>query len=127
MVINDLFFRVLLYSFIYLTELIFIAVRGLSLVPVSRGHSSLSATRVVSSAYLRLLIFLPAILIPACASSSLEFLMRYSAAATAAAAKLLQSCPTLCNRVDGSPPGSTIPGILQARTLEWVAISFSNA
>ena len=44
-----------------------------------------------------------------------------------AAAKLLQSCPTLCNPMDCSPPGSTIPGILQARTLEWVAISFSNA
>ena len=43
------------------------------------------------------------------------------------AAKLLQSCPTLCNPTDGSPPGSPIPGILQARTLEWVAISFSNA
>ena len=43
------------------------------------------------------------------------------------AAKSLQSCPTLCDPVDGSPPGSTIPGILQARTLEWVAISFSNA
>ena len=42
-------------------------------------------------------------------------------------AKLLQSCPTLCNPIDGSPPGSAIPGILQARTLEWVAISFSNA
>ena len=46
--------------------------------------------------------------------------------AAAAAAKLLQSCPTLCDPIDGSPPGSTIPGILQARTLEWVAISFSN-
>ena len=45
----------------------------------------------------------------------------------AAAAKLLQSCPTLCDPRDGSPPGSAIPGILQARTLEWVAISFSNA
>ena len=45
----------------------------------------------------------------------------------AAAAKSLQSCPTLCNPIDGSPPGSAIPGILQARTLEWVAISFSNA
>ena len=43
------------------------------------------------------------------------------------AAKLLQSCPTLCNPIDGSPPGSSVPGILQARTLEWVAISFSNA
>ena len=48
-------------------------------------------------------------------------------AAAAAAAKSLQSCPTLCNSIDGSPPGSAIPGILQARTLEWVAISFSNA
>ena len=44
-----------------------------------------------------------------------------------ATAKLLQSCPTLCDPIDGSPPGSPIPGILQARTLEWVAISFSNA
>ena len=45
----------------------------------------------------------------------------------AAAAKSLQSCPTLCDPRDGSPPGSPITGILQARTLEWVAISFSNA
>ena len=45
----------------------------------------------------------------------------------AAAAKSLQSCPTLCDPMDGSPPGSAVPGILQARTLEWVAISFSNA
>ena len=45
----------------------------------------------------------------------------------AAASKSLQSCPTLCDPIDGSPPGSTVPGILQARTLEWVAISFSNA
>ena len=44
----------------------------------------------------------------------------------AAAAKSLQSCPTLCDPIDGSLPGSPIPGILQARTLEWVAISFSN-
>ena len=44
-----------------------------------------------------------------------------------AAAKSLQSCPTLCDPIDGSPPGSAVPGILQARTLEWVAISFSNA
>ena len=45
----------------------------------------------------------------------------------AAAAKPLQSCPTLCDPIDGSPPGSAVPGILQARTLEWVAISLSNA
>ena len=47
--------------------------------------------------------------------------------AAAAAAKSLQSCPTLYDPIDGSPPGSPVPGILQARTLEWVAISFSNA
>ena len=47
--------------------------------------------------------------------------------AAAAAARSLQSCPTLCDPIDGSPPGSPVPGILQARTLDWVAISFSNA
>ena len=46
---------------------------------------------------------------------------------TATTTKSLQSCPTLCDPMDGSPPGSPVPGILQARTLEWVAISFSNA
>ena len=51
----------------------------------------------------------------------------YAAAAAAAAAKSLQSCPTLCNPIASSPPGSPVPGILQARILEWVAISFSNA
>ena len=55
------------------------------------------------------------------------YLMWRVAAAAAAAAKSLQSCPTLCDPIDGSPPGSPVPGILQARTLEWVAISFSNA
>ena len=85
---------------------------------------SLSAIRVVSSVYLSLFIFLLAILIPACASSSSAFLMMYSAAA---AAKLLQSCLTLCDPIDGSPPGSSVPGILQARILKWVVISFSNA
>ena len=53
-----------------------------------------------------------------------DFLLLHSAAA---AAKSLQSCPTLCDPTDSSPPGSPIPGILQARTLEWVAIPFSNA
>ena len=48
-------------------------------------------------------------------------------ATAAAASKSLQSCPSLCDPRDGSPPGSPVPGILQARTLEWVAISFSNA
>ena len=46
---------------------------------------------------------------------------------SAAVAKSLQSCPTLCDPIDGSPPGSPVPGILQARRLEWVAISFSSA
>ena len=58
-------------------------------------------------------------------SSSSQGLPLFTAAA--AAAKLLQSCPTLCDPGDGSSPGSPIPGILQARTLEWIAISFSNA
>ena len=56
------------------------------------------------------------------------FLLEYNYnAVLGSAAKSLQSCPTLCDLIDGSPPGSPIPGILQARTLEWVAISFSNA
>ena len=61
----------------------------------------------------------------ACSSSppSLSFFI----CAAAAAAKSLQSCPTLCNPIDGSPPGTLVSGILQARTLEWVAISFSSA
>ena len=50
-----------------------------------------------------------------------------AAAAAATAAKSLQSCSTLCDPIDGGPPGSPVPGILQARTLEWVVISFSNA
>ena len=57
----------------------------------------------------------------------LHFVDLQARAAAAAAAKSLQSCPTLCNPIDGSPPGSPVPGILQTRTLEWVAISFSNA
>ena len=51
----------------------------------------------------------------------------YTISPVAATAKSLQSCPILCNPIDGSPPGSPVPGILQARILEWVAISFSNA
>ena len=54
---------------------------------------------------------------------TMQFFMKLAAAA----AKSLQSCPTLCDPIDGSPIGSPVPGILQARTLEWVAISFSNA
>ena len=54
-------------------------------------------------------------------------LFHFLSVSTVAAAKSLQSCPTLCEPIDGSPPGSAAPGILQARTLEWVAISFSSA
>ena len=75
---------------------------------------------------------------PACTSGSTRFMYHWSlawrilpitllACAAAAAAKSLQSCLTLCDPIDGSSPGSLIPGILQARRLEWVAISFSNA
>ena len=55
------------------------------------------------------------------------FLISSASVTAAAAAKSLQSCPTLCDPIDGGPPGSPVPGILQARTLERVAISFSNA
>ena len=55
------------------------------------------------------------------------YIYAYLNSAAAAAAKSLQACPTLCDPIDSSPSGSPIPGILQARTLEWVAISFSNA
>ena len=55
------------------------------------------------------------------------FIRSVGHSAAAAPAKSLQSCPTLRDPIDGSPPGSPVPGILQARTLEWVAISFSNA
>ena len=58
---------------------------------------------------------------------SLQGVLIHTEVAAAAAAKLLQSCPTLCDPIDGSPSGSAVPGIPQARTLEWVAISFSNA
>ena len=59
--------------------------------------------------------------------NSFNFILLLYLVAAAAAAKLLQSCPTLCDSIDSSPPGSPVPGILQARTPEWVAISFSNA
>ena len=56
-----------------------------------------------------------------------KYIIGLVSTAAAAAAKSLQSCPTLCDPIDSSPPGSAVPGILQARTLELVAISFSNA
>ena len=62
-----------------------------------------------------------------CYDCQLGLAIREWDVAAAAAAKSLQSCPILCDPIDGSPPGSPVPGILQGRTLEWVAISFSNA
>ena len=78
-----------------------------------------------------LILCLP-LLLPPSIFPSIRVFSNYLVAYTkpkpaAAAAKLLQSCPTLCNPIDGSPPGSPVLGILQARTLEWVAISCSNA
>ena len=61
------------------------------------------------------------------AESSISAAATAAKSAAATAAKSPQSCPTLCDPIDGSPPGSPVPGSLQARTLEWVAISFSNA
>ena len=63
---------------------------------------------------------------PRCPSAD-EWIRKLWYIYTAAAAKSLQLCPTLCDPIDGSPPGSAVPGCLQARTLEWVAISFANA
>ena len=62
-----------------------------------------------------------------CVSCTGRWILNFPGPAAAAAAKSLQSCPTLCDPTDGSPPGSSVHGILQARTLEWVAISSSNA
>ena len=85
--------------------------------PLSKGgHKVLSITVFISN---KVIFFL----------SQLEscLVCVYSVTSAAAAAKSLQSCPTLCDPIDGSPPGSPVPGILEAKTLEWVAISFSNA
>ena len=60
-------------------------------------------------------------------SALIKLTVKLAKSDTAAAAKLLQSCWTLCDPIDGNPPGPAVPGILQARTLEWVAISFCNA
>ena len=67
------------------------------------------------------------VILPKCSVKLFCIQFNIYLAPAAAAAKSLQSCPTLCDLIDSSPPGSPIPGILQARTLEWVAISFSNA
>ena len=72
-------------------------------------------------------VFLERLLFRWCMAAISDLPLEGITAAVAAAAKSLQSCPTLCDPIDGSPPGSAVPGFLQARSLEWVVISFSNA
>ena len=96
-----------------------------------RLHSLLSKTWALTNPFLphlgaHLVCIFSFSLITAKSFPSYSLLSRKNSAA-AAAAKSLQSCPTLCDLIDGSPPGSAVPVILQARTLAWVAISFSNA
>ena len=87
-----------------------------------------SSNKKVIKNYNHLHQFIHSRVINSCDSSSfVEVYEAISFCIAAAAAKLLQLCPTLCDPIDGIPPGSPVPGILQARTLEWVAISFSNA
>ena len=74
-----------------------------------------------------LILCSPIFLLPSIFPSIRVFYNESALCIAAAAAAAAKSCPTLCDPIDGSPPGSPIPGILQARTLEWVAISFSNA
>ena len=94
-----------------------------------RGHKELDMTeRLSTSIYLpiyQIISMHPSPIYPSSPYLSTQHLSIYRL--SAAAAKPLQSCPTLCDSRDASPPGSSVPGILQARTLEWVAISFSNA
>ena len=74
------------------------------------------------------MLFFPRILVSRAGGTFVrQNFTKHHTAAAAAAAKSLQSCPTLCGPIDGSLPGSPVPGILQPRTLEWVAISFSHA
>ena len=73
------------------------------------------------------MIFFQLLLVVSCSILYLNIYVDVIYATATAAAKSLQSYPTLCDPIDSSPPGSAVPGILQARTLEWVAISFSNA
>ena len=85
---------------------------------------------LVNIVYLQLLVytmFSTSIYYSKLLKMNLFLLFRKLYLTAAAAAKSLQLCPTLCDPIDGSPAGSAVPGVLQARTLEWVAISFSNA
>ena len=91
----------------------FLLILFLFSLSVSLISTILSSTSLILSSASVILLLVP----------SRVFLISF----TAAAARSLQSCLTLCDPIDGSPPGSAFPGILQARTLEWVAISFSNA
>ena len=95
---------------------------------LSSSSSSMSIESVMPSNHL--VLCCPLLLPPSIFPSLEKTLMlgkTEGEVAAAAAAKSLQSCPTLCDPIDGSPPGFPVPGILQARTLEWVAISFSVA
>ena len=90
------------------------------LMTYAESHQSFELHKSTLTIFLPFLKLFQALLLSA-------FKISFPLVIPAAAAKSLQSCPTLCDPIDGSPPGSPIPGILQARTLEWVAISFSNA
>ena len=90
-------------------------------------QSCLSSIQVLGSEHIKNVYKVPVLKLPKCVGENYVNKAEQKNAIHAAAAKSLQSCPTLCDPTEGSPPGSPIPGILQARTLEWVAISFSSA
>ena len=92
-----------------------------------RGAGGEFWMKTKASLQLQIILWKPTNEAPFGFSKSVSYIQTLETHLAAAAAKLLQSCPTLCDPIDGSPWGSPIPGILQARTLEWVAISFSNA
>ena len=94
-----------------------------------KAYQALASTQLSNFFFLSLPLHIPHVLAKLNSLPKLPFysLLQAAAHAAATAAKSLQLCPTLCNPIDGSPWGSPFPGILQARTLEWVDISFSNA
>ena len=114
----------LFWVFKFSSSLIFCSLKVIGLCIVLGGHLSY----LMFSALLRSLVWcLTLIWRNSQALFRIFILPFFPLSAAAAAAKSLQSCTTLCDPIDGSPPGSPIPGILKARTLEWVAIAFSNA
>ena len=112
----------LYYAMIWLYSVIVLSCSGVfdlfSLLPTLNGTKFFYHFNCRSSLFLFCLQDYRLHIFPSC---------YYLCISAAAAAKSLQSCPTLCNPIDGSPPGPTVPGILQARTLKWVGISSSNA